>query len=116
MTINIRRPPESDRLLERTRDEVLDILTRAKAGPKVTVWKIEEPGNSIHFGGTCRMHASPRYGMLNGWSRLHAVPNVMVADSAAFTTGPEKNPVLTAMTLSARGADRLARDLRAGVL
>jgi choline dehydrogenase-like flavoprotein len=60
------------------------------------------------------MHASPRLGMLDRWSRLHAVPNVAVADSAAFTTGPEKNPVLTSMTLAARGADRLASDLRGG--
>jgi hypothetical protein len=34
------------------------------------------------------MHASPQFGMLDGWSRLHAVRNVVVADSAAFTTGP----------------------------
>jgi choline dehydrogenase-like flavoprotein len=45
---------------------------------------------------------------------MHAVPNVAVADSAAFTTGPEKNPVLTAMALAARAGDRLGKDLRAG--
>jgi 2-polyprenyl-6-methoxyphenol hydroxylase-like FAD-dependent oxidoreductase len=28
-------------------------------------------------------------GMLNGWNRLHAVSNVVVADASAFTTGPE---------------------------
>jgi choline dehydrogenase-like flavoprotein len=54
--------------------------------------------------------------MLDSWSRMHAVPNVMVADSSAFTTGPEKNPVLTVMALSARGSDKLARDLRAGYI
>jgi choline dehydrogenase-like flavoprotein len=47
---------------------------------------------------------------------MHAVPNVVVADSAAFTTGPEKNPVLTAMTLAARASERLARDLKSGDL
>ena len=62
------------------------------------------------------MHASPKFGMLDRWSRLHAVQNVVVADSAAFTTGPEKNPVLTAMALAARASQRLVDDLRAGVV
>ena len=39
-----------------------------------------------------------------------------VADSAAFTTGPEKNPVLTAMALAARGTQRLLDDMRAGAI
>jgi choline dehydrogenase-like flavoprotein len=42
---------------------------------------------------------------------LHAVPNVVVADASAFTTGVEKNPTLTAMALATRAADGLARDL-----
>jgi choline dehydrogenase-like flavoprotein len=70
------------------------------------------PGASVHYGGTVRMHASPRYGMLDGWNRLHAVNNVVVADSSSFTTGVEKNPTLTAMALAARAVDRLADDLR----
>jgi choline dehydrogenase-like flavoprotein len=37
-------------------------------------------------------------------------------DSSCFTTGPEKNPTLTAMALAARAADKLARDLHAGAL
>ncbi|OLC20757.1 MAG: hypothetical protein AUH33_03040 [Chloroflexi bacterium 13_1_40CM_68_21] len=114
VSVHIRRPPESEAMLTRTRDEILDLLERAGVGPRIRAWKVEEPGNAIHFAGTCRMHASPRFGMLDAWSRMHAVPNVMVADSSAFTTGPEKNPVLTAMALSARGSDKLARDLHAG--
>jgi choline dehydrogenase-like flavoprotein len=114
LTLHIRRPAEADRVLDQTKDDIVALLERAGVAPKVRLWKIEEPGTAIHYAGTCRMHAKPRFGMLDGWSRLHAVPNVMVADSAAFTTGPEKNPVLTAMTLAARGADRLAQDLRAG--
>jgi choline dehydrogenase-like flavoprotein len=54
--------------------------------------------------------------MLDSWGRLHAVRNVIVADSAAFTTGPEKNPVLTAMALAARASHRLAEDLRRGAI
>ncbi|HEX8967699.1 MAG TPA: GMC oxidoreductase, partial [Chloroflexota bacterium] len=73
-----------------------------------------QPGMSVHYGGTVRMHASPKYGMLNAWNRLHAVDNVVVADASAFTTGVEKNPTLTAMALAARAAERLAQDLKAG--
>ena len=42
--------------------------------------------------------------------------NVVVADSSAFTTGPEKNHVLTAMALAARATHRLAEDLRTGLI
>ena len=70
------------------------------------------PGASVHFGGTVRMHESPAYGMLDGWNRLHAVRNVVVADASSFTTGVEKNPTLTAMALAARAAERLAADLK----
>lgn len=74
------------------------------------------PGSAVHYGGTVRMHRTPAHGALDGWNRLHDVPNVVVADSSSFTTGPEKNPTLTAMALSGRAAIRLAEDLRDGPL
>ncbi|HEX7623593.1 MAG TPA: GMC oxidoreductase [Anaeromyxobacteraceae bacterium] len=89
-------------------------LTSAGWEPRVRVWHIEAPGNSVHYGGTCRMHASPRLGVVDRFCRVHGVPNVAVADSSVFTTGPEKNPVLTAMALAARASDRLAQDLQNG--
>ena len=46
--------------------------------------------------------------MLDRWNRMHEVPNVVVADSSCFTTGPEKNPTLTAMAIAIRAADHLA--------
>jgi choline dehydrogenase-like flavoprotein len=114
--LHIRHPGEARTTLEKARDELKDLFGRAGYAPTMRVWKIENPGNSNHYGGTCRMHESPRYGMLDAWNRLHAVPNVAVVDSAAFTTGPEKNPVLTAMALAARAGDRLALDLRSGTV
>lgn len=116
ITLHIRHPPESEETLNQTRDELVDLLTRAGLGPRMETWLIERAGNAKHYGGTCRMHASPRFGMLNAKNRLHAVPNVLAVDSSAFTTGPEKNPVLTAMAISARASDLLARDLRSGSL
>jgi choline dehydrogenase-like flavoprotein len=71
------------------------------------------PGSSVHYGGTARMHASPQYGVLDAWNRLHAVSNTVVVDASSFTTGVEKNPTLTVMALAARAAARLAADLKA---
>jgi choline dehydrogenase-like flavoprotein len=114
LKLHIRHPPESQEALNRARNDVVEILTHAGLKPRVRIWHVEPAGESKHYGGTCRMHSSPRFGMLDAWSRLHAAPNVVVADSAAFTTGPEKNPVLTAMALAARASDRLAEDLKQG--
>jgi choline dehydrogenase-like flavoprotein len=112
--LHISHPPESRKLLEAERAWVTEALTRAGLHPRPRQWESPPAGASCHYGGTCRMHASPRYGMLDRWNRLHQVPNVRVVDSAAFTTGPEKNPVLTAMAIAARAADHLATTLRGG--
>lgn len=114
LELSIRHPPEALPALEEARDDLLRLLEAAGFGPKISVWKVEEAGNSNHYGGSCRMHASAQFGMLDGWSRMHAVPNVAVADSSVFTTTPEKNPVLTSMALAARAAQRLAEDIKSG--
>jgi choline dehydrogenase-like flavoprotein len=116
LDLHITHPPEAIRALEQARDQILELLGSAGLGPSLRIWHVEPPGNSTHYGGTCRMHASPRFGVIDRWSRIHGVRNVAVADSSAFTTGPEKNPVLTSMALSARAASRLAEDLRSGAI
>jgi choline dehydrogenase-like flavoprotein len=116
MELHINHPPEVLAPLEEARDQLVELLRAGGLEPKVSVWKVEEPGNSNHYGGTCRMHASPQLGVVDAWSRLHAVKNVAVTDSSVFTTTPEKNPVLTSMALAARAAHRLAEDLKSGDL
>lgn len=116
VAVSLRYAPEAIATLERARDEVLQMLEQAGWEPRTQVWKLEAPGNSVHYGGTCRMHASPRFGVVDSRCRVHGVSNVVVGDSAVFTTGPEKNPVLTAMTLAARAGDLLAKELRSGAL
>jgi choline dehydrogenase-like flavoprotein len=103
----------------------LDNITQARqhllglmqeAGFKVTRRDIEpqlHPGIAKHYGGTTRMHASPRYGVTDKSNRLHDVDNVLVVDAGCFTTGVEKNPTLTVMAIAARAASHLARELRA---
>ncbi len=116
LELHVKYPPETHKALEQARDDLTLALDGAGLKPRIRKWHVEPVGNSKHYGGTCRMHESPRFGMIDSWNRLHAVPNVAVVDSAAFTTGPEKNPVLTAMTLAARAGHRLAEDLKAGDL
>ena len=84
-----------------------------EVGSPVAIGPFHEliPGESVHFGGTVRMHRDPQFGVLDAWNRLHDVPNVVVGDASSFTTGPEKNPTLTAMAISARAARHLAESL-----
>lgn len=117
LELHIRFGEEVQRTMLQARERMLAILDAAgyhgtiQGGPPVMI-----PGWSVHYGGTVRMHDSPRYGMLNGWNRLHAVANVVVADASSFTTGVEKNPTLTVMALAARAAHRLADDLKTDAL
>ena len=114
LSIRLRQQPEAIRALEVARDALMAALTKAGWQPATRVWKVEDAGASVHYGGTCRLHDSPEFGMLDRHHRLHSCPNVIVVDSSSFTTTPEKNPVLTAMTLSARASERLAEELASG--
>lgn len=99
----------------KSRERLLSIMNAA--GYECTVHDIVpqlHPGNSVHYGGSVRMHDSPQYGVVNAFNRLHDVSNVIVSDASCFTTVPEKNPTLTAMALSARAANSLAHDLKNG--
>lgn len=116
ITLNIRHPPEAITALEAARDQIVTLLARAGFEPSTQVWKLESPGSSNHYSGTVRMHEKPEFGMVDAWSRSHVAANLVVADSSVFTTNPEKNPVLTSMTLAARAADRLASELKSGDL
>lgn len=113
LDIHIRYGEQEPRVTAAARDRLLDILQSAGYRGSVR-WTLPRltPGSAAHFGGTVRMHQSPKYGMTNGWNRLHAVPNVVVADASCFTTGVEKNPTLTAMALASRASCKLAHDLK----
>src|SRR6185312_15213977 len=97
LELHLRHPPAAIQAMEQARDDLMGMFERCGLSPRVRAWDVEPPGESKHFGGSCRMHASPRLGVVDGWGRMHAVRNVMIADSSVFTTGPEKNPVLTSM-------------------
>ncbi len=96
-----------------SRERLISIMN--EAGYKSTIREVApqlRPGSSVHYGGSARMHSSPKYGVVDSWNRLYDVQNVLVCDSSCFTTAGEKNPVLTSMAIAARAAERLSEDLK----
>src|SRR5262249_55909706 len=112
LDIHLHHDDAALRVVTAAGDRFLSILDSAGYRCAVRESVVQVPGSSKHFGGTVRMHASPRFGMLNAWNRLYAVDNVVVADASCFTTGAEKNPTPTVMALAARASHRLAEDLK----
>jgi choline dehydrogenase-like flavoprotein len=92
--------------------DVFRAFDQAGLSPEL-IWhsKSYTPGTAIHYAGTVRMHSSPAFGPADQWARLHDVPNVAICDASVFPYSAEKNPTLTAMALSARAAERLAREV-----
>jgi choline dehydrogenase-like flavoprotein len=60
LLLNVRHPPESARALVASRDLLLQLLERAGLRPRLRSWRVERAGTSVHYGGTCRMHAPLR--------------------------------------------------------
>ncbi len=112
LDIHIQFRQEVRDFMTKAREQVLDLMDAAGYKGRVEKLVIKPPGASVHYGGTVRMHSSPEYGMLDRWNRLNEVKNVVVVDASCFTTGPEKNPTLTAMALAARASDYLAENLK----
>jgi choline dehydrogenase-like flavoprotein len=67
---------------------------------------------SWHHMGTTRMHADPRYGIVDATCRAHSVPNLFVTGSSVFPTTGFANPTLTIVAMALRLADALAREMR----
>ncbi|HEX9620410.1 MAG TPA: GMC family oxidoreductase [Polyangiaceae bacterium] len=111
--IGVRFDEDARRALATARERMLQYFDDAGCAPTMTSFAQEPPGAAVHYGGAARMHASPRYGMLDARHRLHAAPNVLVVDASCWPTTPEKNPTLTIMAMASRAGELLAGDLRA---
>ncbi|HWL42379.1 MAG TPA: GMC family oxidoreductase [Ilumatobacter sp.] len=97
--------------MHHSRERVVQLFHTCGVAAELGAFSGLAPGSSVHYGGTARMHRDPAFGVIDEWNRVYDAPNVVVADASCFTTGPEKNPTLTAMAIAARAADRLALDL-----
>jgi choline dehydrogenase-like flavoprotein len=73
--------------------------------------KNDELAGNHHMGGT-RMHADPRFGVVDSNCKLYGSKNFYVAGSSVFTTGGHANPTLTIVQLSLRLADHLLASIR----
>jgi choline dehydrogenase-like flavoprotein len=69
-----------------------------------------------HWVGTVRMGTDRRTSPLDTWGRSYDVPNLFVGDASVFPAYPEKNPVLTNITLSWRMSEHLAALAKKGEL
>lgn len=113
LDIHLTYEPDVVKNIEQSRQKLLNLMDAAGRCAALQPVKSQlVPGNSVHYGGTVRMHQSRKYGMADVWNRLYDVPNVLICDAGCFTTGPEKNPTLTMMAIAARAADWLAADLK----
>lgn len=101
-------------LMDEARQRFVRVMADAGVGATLGPGHTLVPGEAAHFGGTARMHADPRHGVVDAWNRVHGAAGIVVADASCFTTTPEKNPTLTAMALAARAARRLAAELGDG--
>jgi choline dehydrogenase-like flavoprotein len=63
---------------------------------------------SRHVIGTARMGDDPATSVVDRWGRVHALDNVVVADSSVFVTSSGYGPTLTLVALAARAAHHLA--------
>ncbi|MHB8219318.1 MAG: GMC oxidoreductase [Acidimicrobiales bacterium] len=63
---------------------------------------------SRHVMGTARMGDDPATSVVDRWGRVHALENVVVADSSVFVTSAGYGPTLTLVALAARAAAGLA--------
>jgi choline dehydrogenase-like flavoprotein len=69
------------------------------------------PGNANHEMGGARMGRDRNTSVLDGWNRVHDVPNLYVTDGACMTSSGCQNPSLTYLALTARAADHAVRSL-----
>lgn len=83
--------------------------TTVTTSPGVTM-SVESPAavpQSRHVMGTTRMGRDPRTSVVDPWSRMHQLDNLVVADSSVFVTAAGYGPTLTLVALAARAAEAM---------
>ena len=65
--------------------------------------------HTAHIMGTARMGDDARSSVADRFGRLHAVPNVLLADASVFVSSAGFNPTLTIMALALRAAREIRR-------
>ena len=67
-----------------------------------------------HQAGTCRMGNDPKTSVTDKYGRIHAVPNLFIADGSLHVNNGGFNPVLTIMALGFRVGEYIANEWSKG--
>jgi choline dehydrogenase-like flavoprotein len=102
-----RREEQAD--LERLRTVLASALEAAGLGRVEVRTGLTPDPNAHHHAGTTRMHADPRWGVVDGDGRVHGADNVYVTGGSVFSTAGFANPTLTIVALALRLADHLKK-------
>ena len=93
----------NDKQLMRAARSVMEqILHAAGADEVITIDRY------AHLVGGARMAADERHGVVDGYCRSFAIPNLYITDGSVLPTQGSANPALTIMAVAARAAGRLA--------
>jgi choline dehydrogenase-like flavoprotein len=103
--------PEDQASLERLRDSIEGALEAAGIGRVERSPDAAPDLNAHHHAGTTRMHRDPRYGVVDGDTRVHGVDNLYVTGASVFPTAGFANPTLTIVALALRLGDHLRNRL-----
>ena len=95
---------ENDRQLMRAARDVMERILRAAGADEVITIN-----RYAHLVGGARMAADAEHGVVDGFGRTFAVPNLYITDGSALPTQGSANPALTIMAIAARAADHMAR-------
>jgi choline dehydrogenase-like flavoprotein len=109
---------EDDARVARTQNLLAEALRAARLGRLDPVRQdgrtaLAYPAGAHHPMGATRMHADPRFGVVDADCRVHGVANLFIAGTSVLPTGGSANPTLTAIALALRLADHLSARLTA---
>ncbi len=93
---------DNDREQVKAATEVMGAILRAAGADEVITFN-----RYAHLVGGARMAADERHGVVDGYGRTFAVPNLLITDGSTLPTQGAVNPALTIMSVAARAADHL---------
>jgi choline dehydrogenase-like flavoprotein len=103
--VTYRTPPDAQRILAHSVERATESLEAAGATRVLAHPQLRDFG--WHQLGTARMGDDGATSVVDRDSRLHEVPNVLVADASVFVTGSSLNPTATACALALRAVERV---------
>jgi choline dehydrogenase-like flavoprotein len=93
--------------LERLRGRLGEWMRAAGLGEMTWARGSAPDPNCHHHAGTTRMHADPRFGVVDADGRVHGMEDLYILGAATFPRAGWANPVLTVVAMACRLADHL---------